>query len=251
MEQAMKFPQERIPRHIAFIMDGNGRWAEMRGKPRSDGHFAGTQAVIRTVENTFRAGVEFITLYAFSSENWNRPQAEIDALMGLMLKFLTEHESVFVKNRIRLRTIGDLSAFPKTVQEAIERVKKQTESFGERSVVVALNYGSRTEILQAAARYAEAVKNGKFSADTPPDWENFSQFFWTADIPDPDLIIRTSGESRLSNFLLLQGAYAELYFTETLWPDFDKKDLEQALQFFASRERRFGKTSAQIRAPQP
>lgn len=245
----MKSPHPRIPKHIAFIMDGNGRWAEMRGKARAEGHFAGTQTVIRTVENTFRAGVEYITLYAFSSENWNRPQAEIDALMGLLLKFLAEHEPVFIENQIRLRTIGDLSAFPQEVCRAIEGVKAKTEHFTSRTVVVALNYGSRAEILRAATLYATALKDGKISADTPLDWERFSQFFWTDGIPDPDLIIRTSGESRLSNFLLLQGAYAELYFTDVLWPDFDKKDLDCALEFFASRERRFGKTSAQIREP--
>lgn len=243
----MKSPRLRIPRHIAFIMDGNGRWAEKQGKTRPDGHLAGTQAVIRTVENTFRAGVEFITLYAFSTENWNRPKAEIDALMALMLKFLVEQESVFIDNRIRLQTIGDLDAFPPDVRKAIESVKAKTRKFTRHTVVVALNYGARSEILQAAERYAEALRGGKISTETPLNWETFSQFLWTADIPDPDLIIRTSGESRLSNFLLLQGAYAELYFTEALWPDFDEAELKKAFDFFASRERRFGKTSAQIK----
>lgn len=243
----MKSPRPRIPKHIAFIMDGNGRWAEKQGKTRSDGHFAGTQAVIRTVENTFRAGVEFITLYAFSTENWNRPKAEIDALMALMLKFLVEQESVFIDNKIRLRTIGDLNAFPQDVRDAIESVKNKTQEFKRHTVVVALNYGARSEVLQAAERYAETLRNGEISTKTPLDWTTFSRFLWTTDIPDPDLIIRTSGESRLSNFLLLQGAYAELYFTEALWPDFDEAELEKALDFFASRERRFGKTSAQIK----
>lgn len=247
-KDAMSLPlRQRIPRHVAFIMDGNGRWAESRGKARSEGHLAGTQAVIRTVENAFRSGIKFVTLYAFSSENWNRPPEEIQALMSLMLRFLAEQESIFIANKIRLRTIGDLSPFPQEVREAVERVKSATEEFTEYTVSVALNYGSRDEVLRAVRDYAADIRSGKLSGDGVPAWEQFSNYLWTAGLPDPDLIIRTSGEIRLSNFLLLQAAYAELYFTPVLWPDFDESELNKALEFYASRERRFGKTSAQIR----
>lgn len=242
--------QQRIPRHVAFIMDGNGRWAESRGKARSEGHLAGTQAVIRTVENAFRAGVKFVTLYAFSSENWNRPAEEIQALMSLMLRFLADQQSLFIKNKIRLRTIGDLSPFPQEIRDAVEHVKSATENFEEHTVSVALNYGARDEVLRAVRNYAADVQSGKISGDSVPAWDEFSNYLWTAGIPDPDLIVRTSGEIRLSNFLLLQAAYAELYFTHVLWPDFDKDELNKALDFYASRERRFGKTSAQLQKSQ-
>lgn len=245
MPKVMKPPRNKIPRHVAFIMDGNGRWAEARGLARTEGHVAGTQAVIRTVENAFRAGVEYITLYAFSSENWNRPAEEIRALMEILIRFLAEQEAVFLKNEIRLETIGDLGAFPQNVRDAIEAEKAKTANFSARTVIVALNYGSRAEILRAAKNYAEDVRRG--NAAEPLDWEHFCRYLWTADIPDPDLIVRTSGESRLSNFLMLQGAYAELYFTDTLWPDFDSAALDAAFEFYATRERRFGKTSAQLK----
>lgn len=230
-------------------MDGNGRWAESRGKARAEGHLAGTQAVIRTVENAFRAGIKFVTLYAFSSENWNRPPEEIQALMGLMLRFLAEQKTLFIKNEIRLRTIGDLSPFPQEIRDAVEAVKAETEQFAEHTVAVALNYGSRSEVLRAVRNYTADVQSGKLPADGEPSWEQFSAYLWTDGIPDPDLIVRTSGEIRLSNFLLLQAAYSELYFTDVLWPDFDNGELDKALAFYASRERRFGKTSAQIQAP--
>lgn len=242
-------PTQRTPRHVAFIMDGNGRWAESRGKPRAEGHLAGTQAVIRTVENAFRAGIQFVTLYAFSSENWNRPPEEIQALMSLMLRFLAEQKNLFLENKIRLRTIGDLAPFPQEIRDAVEDVKRETESFTEHTVSVALNYGSRSEVLRAVLNYAADVRRGKIAASEALSWEQFSAYLWTDGIPDPDLIIRTSGEIRLSNFLLLQAAYSELYFTDVLWPDFDKDELNKALEFYASRERRFGKTSAQIQNP--
>ena len=229
-------------------MDGNGRWAEARGLARAEGHLAGTRAVVRTVENAFRAGVEYVTLYAFSSENWRRPPEEIRALMAIMLRFLDEQEAVFLKNGIRLETLGDLSPFPQDVRDAIAAVKAKTEKFSARTVVVALNYGARAETLRAAERYAEDVRLGRVAAGMPLDWERFSGYLWTAGIPDPDLVVRTSGESRLSNFLMLQSAYAELYFTDVPWPDFGEAELRDAFAFYASRERRFGKTSSQIRA---
>ena len=235
----------RIPQHIAFIMDGNGRWAKARGLSRSEGHLAGTQAVIEVVENAFRRGVKFITLYAFSSENWRRPQAEIDGLMRILLSFLAEQEERFLKNEIRMRTIGDLSAFPQEVRDAISAIAEKTKNFPARTVAIALNYGSRDEILRAAQLYAKDVSDGNADAETP-SWETFSKYLYTAEMPDPDLVVRTSGEIRLSNFLLMQSAYAELYFTEKMWPDFDSAELDAALAFYASRERRFGKTGEQL-----
>lgn len=234
-----------VPKHIAFIMDGNGRWAKARGLDRVQGHFAGTQAVLKTVEHAFKRGVEFVTLYAFSSENWKRPQAEIDALTALMVKFLRERESLFTDNRVRLETIGDLTKFPDELQKEIAALKAKTAGFSDHTVVVALNYGSRDEILRAANAYASDAVAGKQKAPLET-WRDFSRYLYTAEIPDPDLIVRTSGEIRLSNFLMVQGAYAELYFTRVAWPDFNERELDAALVFYASRERRFGKTSEQI-----
>lgn len=228
-------------------MDGNGRWAEARGKARSDGHLAGTQAVMRTVENAFRSGVKFVTLYAFSSENWSRPAEEIQALMGLMFRFLAEQKRIFIENKICLRTLGDLTPFPQEIRDAVESLKRETEKFTEFTVSVALNYGARDEVLRAVRNCISDAQSGKIKADDLHSWERFSSYLWTDGIPDPDLVIRTSGEIRLSNFLLLQAAYSELYFTDVPWPDFDDAELQKALDFYASRERRFGKTSAQIR----
>ncbi len=228
-------------------MDGNGRWAEARGESRAAGHRAGTETVMRVVQAAAKSGVTFLTLYAFSSENWNRPESEISALFEILLTFIGERESEFVEKKIRLRTIGDLSAFPPRVREAVEKVKKETENFTEHCVVVALNYGSRLEVLRAVQRLSADLAAGKL-ASAPADWAGFSKYLDTDGIPDPDLIIRTSGEYRLSNFLMLQGAYAELYFTDVLWPDFSEKEWAAALEFYSTRERRFGKTSAQIRS---
>ncbi len=241
--------KKKIPIHVAIIMDGNGRWAQSRGKSRAEGHFAGTETVLKTVKIAFKSGVKFLSLYAFSSENWNRPESEISALFEILLKFIEGHESEFIENKIRLRTIGDLAAFPRNVRETIENVKKRTENFSEHNVVVALNYGSRNEILRAAQKFAEEkIAAGTTNSAGTPSWENFSKFLDTAEIPDPDLIIRTSGEQRLSNFLMLQAAYAELFFTDVFWPDFSEKEWNEALDFYSSRERRFGKTSEQIRS---
>lgn len=234
-----------VPQHIAFIMDGNGRWAKARGLDRAQGHLAGTQAVLKVVTHAFQRGVKYVTLYAFSSENWKRPQSEIDALMSLLVKFLQEQESLFLDNQIRLETIGDLSALPQDAQKAIEKLKLKTAIFSEHTVVVALNYSARNEILRAANAYAAAVAAGTQVAPLA-NWNDFSAFLYTANFPDPDLIVRTSGEIRLSNFLLAQAAYAELYFTRVLWPDFNEKELDAALVFYVSRERRFGKISEQI-----
>ncbi len=242
---------QRIPRHVAVIMDGNGRWAEAQRKVRAEGYHAGTETVIKVVRYAFRTGVKFLTLYAFSSENWNRPKDEISALFEILLKFLDKYENEFVENKICLRTIGDLSAFPQHIQDAIGRVKERTKNFSEHVVVVALNYGSRTEILRAVQKFSATTNTTGRDATAIPSWEDFSRHLDTAGIPDPDLIVRTSGEFRLSNFLMLQGAYAELYFTDVLWPDFSEKDWDAALEFYAARERRFGKTSAQIRSETP
>lgn len=240
-------PAERVPAHVAFIMDGNGRWAKARGLNRFEGHLRGGQTVLDTVEAAFRLGIKTVTLYAFSTENKNRPPEEIAALMGLLRTFIAEHLPLLVENKIRLRIIGDLSWLPSEVAADVDDALKQTENFSERTVVVALNYSSRDEILRAVAKYARDVSANRLPADKP-EWETFSKYLDTADIPDPDLIVRTSGELRLSNFLLLQAAYSELYFCDTYWPDFSADELKKALRHYASRERRFGKTSEQVSA---
>lgn len=238
-------PAERVPAHVAFIMDGNGRWAKARGLARAEGHLRGTQTVIEIVEEAFRLGVSTVTLYAFSVENRNRPPEEIAALMALLKTFIGEYLPVLLKNEIRLRVIGDLAWFPAEHVATIENALAQTKNFRARTLVVALNYSSRDELLRAVAAYAKDVAGGNVPAGTP-DWATFSAYLDTAEIPDPDLIVRTSGELRLSNFLLLQSAYSELYFCEKPWPDFSARDLRKALADYASRERRFGKTGEQI-----
>lgn len=240
-------PADRVPAHVAFIMDGNGRWANARGLARAEGHLRGAQTVLDITETAFRFGIRFVTLYAFSTENKNRPPEEIAALMELLRTFLGEYQNELLKNKIRLRVIGDLSWLPETTATAVRDVIERTKNFTEHTVVVALNYSSRDEILRAADAYARARAADAVPAEKP-DWETFSGFLDTAGIPDPDLIVRTSGEKRLSNFLLLQAAYSEFYFCDTLWPDFSKEDLKKALADYASRERRFGKTGAQIQS---
>lgn len=239
-------PAERVPAHVAFIMDGNGRWAQARGLSRLEGHARGVRTVIETAETAFRFGIRTITLYAFSTENRNRPPEEVAALMNLLRTFIGEYLPELVKNEVRLRVIGDLSWLPEDIGEAVRGAVARTENFGERTLVVALNYSSRDETLRAAAAYADDVRRGSAPAGKP-DWATFARYLDTAGIPDPDLLVRTSGEQRLSNFLLLQSAYAELYFCDVLWPDFSADDLRRALAAYAARERRFGKTGEQVR----
>lgn len=239
-------PAERLPAHVAFIMDGNGRWAKARGLNRFEGHLRGVETVMDVVENSFRFGIKTVTLYAFSTENKTRPVEEVSALMNLLKTFVGEYLPDLLKNEVRLRVIGDISWLPEDVGAAVKNAVAQTEKFSGHTLVVALNYSSRDEILRAVSAYAKEVAAGTQAAGIP-DWETFAKYLDTAGISDPDLIIRTSGELRLSNFLLLQAAYSEFYFCDTLWPDFSKEDLKKALADYASRERRFGKTGEQIR----
>ena len=234
-----------IPRHIAIIMDGNGRWAKERGLPRLEGHRAGAESVREVMEACIELGVEYLTLYAFSSENWSRPATEVSALMTLLDRFLDEKAKDLDRQNVRLLAIGQLDRLPAKTRALIERIQARTAGNTKMTLVLALSYGGREEIVAAARSLATDAVAGKISpADI--DAELFASRLQTAGIPDPDLLVRTSGEMRVSNFLLWQLAYAELYFTETLWPDVDATCLDAALVDFAGRERRFGLTSEQI-----
>ncbi|HUR58322.1 MAG TPA: isoprenyl transferase [Opitutaceae bacterium] len=244
----MASPGESVPAHVAIIMDGNGRWAKQRGLPRIEGHRRGVETV-RTV--TFAArdlGVRMLTLYAFSIENWKRPQDEVGALMGLLEFYLKKELDTFVRDRVRFRTIGRTEELPVNVQKLLRATTEETKHFNDYTLVLALNYGSRTEMVDAARAYAAAVAAGKEKLNDG-SWATFTRYLYTADHPDPDLVIRTSGETRMSNFLLLQAAYAEFVFTPVLWPDFTKADLSAAIADYNRRERRFGLTSEQLTAP--
>ena len=235
----------KIPQHVAIIMDGNGRWAKKHGLPRIEGHRRGTQAVKHSLEAAQDFGVKNITLFAFSVENWNRPKQEVDALMHLLEHFLIEQEEQLVKHNVRLRVLGRSSELPVKIQEQLYKVEQATQEFEEFTVGLALNYGSRTEVVDAVKAITQAAQEGKLELNEL-DYDIFSQYLYTKDMPDPDLIIRTSGECRLSNFLLLQSAYSEIYLSDVLWPDFDQAEFGVALKAYASRERRFGKTAEQI-----
>jgi undecaprenyl diphosphate synthase len=226
-------------------MDGNGRWARQRGLPRIEGHRQGVEAVRTVLETAWELGIRQITLYAFSAENWKRPAEEVGALMGLLEWFLKRETARLVANRIRLRTIGRIEELPDSVQRVLAEAITATAGFTEHTLVLALNYGARREVADAARAYAAAVVAGHERLETT-SWDAFSRYLETADLPDPDLVIRTSGETRLSNFLLLQSAYAEFVFTPVLWPDFGKAELTAAVAEYARRERRFGKTSEQL-----
>jgi len=227
------------PNHVAIIMDGNGRWAAARGLPRIAGHRAGAQAVRRTIEAAVAAGVKWLTIYAFSSENWRRPAGEILDLTGLLRHFLKTEIAELRTEGIRLRFIGDRARFERDIQFDLSQAERDTAGNSRLTLVVALSYGARSEIAAATRAAAEAVRAGTLDpADI--DETSFSGFLSTSGIPDPDLIIRTSGEQRLSNFLLWQSAYAELLFTDVLWPDFGERQFADALAEFAQRERRFG-----------
>jgi len=226
-------------------MDGNGRWARQRGLPRIEGHRQGVEAVRTVLETAWELGIRQITLYAFSAENWKRPAEEVGALMGLLEWFLKRETARLVANRIRLRTIGRIEELPDSVQRLLAEAITATAGFTEHTLVLALNYGARREVADAARAYAAAVVAGHERLETT-SWDAFSRYLETADLPDPDLVIRTSGETRLSNFLLLQSAYAEFVFTPVLWPDFGKAELTAAVDEYARRERRFGKTSEQL-----
>lgn len=233
----------RIPRHIAIIMDGNGRWATERGKDRSFGHQAGVDAVRCITSECTRLGVEFLTLYTFSTENWNRPADEVAALMGLVLTSL--EDEIFMKNDVRFRVVGDISRIPQEVRDKLRQTEEHTAANKKMTMVVALSYSSRWEIAEAARQIAAKVQRGEL-APGDIDEQTVDSHMQTSFMPDPDLLIRTGGELRISNYLLWQIAYSELYFCDTYWPDFDEQALHKAIESYQSRQRRFGKTEAQI-----
>lgn len=243
---ATELAQPRTPRHVAIIMDGNGRWAEQRNKPRHAGHRAGVESVRSTIEACVEHGVDALTLFAFSSENWHRPRTEVDMLMELFISALSREVKKLEKNKIRLRVIGDTSAFPAKLQQRIQQVEARTEGNDRLILQVAANYGGRWDIAQAARKLAAEVAAGSLALEDI-DEQRFAAATSFSDIPDPDLFIRTGGERRISNFLLWHCAYSELYFTSVLWPDFDKTEFARALGDFAGRERRFGRTGEQVK----
>ncbi len=227
------------PAHVAIIMDGNGRWARARGQPRAAGHRAGAQAVRRTVEAAIGCGVKWLTIYAFSSENWRRPQEEVLDLTGLLRRYLRQELAEMSREGVRLRVLGNPQRFDGDLQSELARAEQSTRGNSRLNLNIALSYGARDEIVAAAKAIAAAAASGEL---TPGELDEarFGQFLFTADMPDPDMVIRTSGEQRLSNFLLWQSAYAELVFLDVLWPDFCRADFEFALAEFSRRERRFG-----------
>lgn len=233
----------RIPQHVAIIMDGNGRWAEQRGKQRTEGHIKGVEVVRKIMENAVELGIKYLTLYTFSTENWNRPEQEVSALMGLLFKNI--EEEVFIKNQVRFRVIGDIERLPAEIQAKLNKCMEHTRDFERSCMVLALSYSSRWEINRAARILADKAAKGLISADAI-DEKMLSGVMTTNFMPDPDLLIRTGGEIRLSNYLLWQSAYTELYFCDTFWPDFNMEELCKAIYEYQQRERRFGKTGAQI-----
>ncbi len=245
MDLKSKINLEKLPRHIAVIMDGNGRWAKEKGMQRVFGHRNGVKAVREVTEACTELGVKYLTLYAFSTENWNRPEAEVNALMTLLVETIKNEIKTLNENGVRLQAIGDINRLPersrKTLLEAIDATKNNPRM----TLVLALNYSAKWEIVEAARKLATAAKSGEIEP-AGIDENAFANALSTSGMPDPELLIRTSGESRISNFLLWQIAYAELYFTPTLWPDFRREHLYEAIINFQNRERRFGKTSEQL-----
>ncbi|MCG5644408.1 MAG: isoprenyl transferase [Flavobacteriaceae bacterium] len=242
---AVNTESHKLPRHLAIIMDGNGRWAKAKGKPRTFGHEQGVRAVKETVESAAAMGIKYLTLYAFSTENWNRPKYEVDILMKLLIKSLKKELKTFQEHNIRLNAIGALDTLPKKAARELEEVIEQTSKNNKMTLSLALSYGSREELLQAVKSISVKVKNNIISSENI-DETIINSHLYTHDLPEVDLLIRTSGEQRISNFLLWQIAYAELYFIDDYWPDFSKQHLEQALLNYQNRERRFGKTSEQL-----
>lgn len=243
MNMNKQLDMTRIPEHIAIIMDGNGRWAQQRGKERSYGHQAGVEAVKRITSESAKLGVKYLTLYTFSTENWSRPADEVAALMGLILTSL--EDELFMKNNVRFRVIGDVSRMPESVVQKLRETEEHTANNTTMTLVVALSYSSKWEITKAMRDIATEVKQGTLSVDAIDD-TTISQHLATNFMPDPELLIRTGGELRISNYLLWQIAYSELYFCDTFWPDFDEAALHEAIANYQQRQRRFGKTEAQV-----
>ena len=246
MEKEIVLHKDRLPKHLAIIMDGNGRWAKAKGMPRTFGHEQGVKTVRATVEHCVSLGIEYLTLYTFSTENWNRPKFEIDLLMKLLIRSLKKELKTFESNNIRLNAIGDLSALPKKAVQELEEVIEKTRNNSGMTLSLALSYGSREELIQAVKAISVKVKNNIISPEKI-DESVINEHLYTRNLPDVDLLIRTSGEQRISNFLLWQIAYAELFFTDVLWPDFTKNHLYEAILCYQNRERRFGKTSEQLK----
>ena len=240
-----KIDMTRLPQHIAVIMDGNGRWAKLHGKERLYGHYNGVESVRAVITASVQLGIKYLTLYTFSTENWNRPKAEVDGLMELLVENIVKETPTFHKNNIRFTTIGDNSLLPEKALRKLEECIADTAKNTGMTLVLALSYSSRWEITDAVRKIAEMVKCGELNVEDIDD-QVVSGNLTTAGIPDPELLIRTSGELRLSNYLLWQMAYTELYFTDTLWPDFREESLYEAIVDYQKRERRFGKTSEQL-----
>jgi len=245
MQLRKQIDNKKLPSHVAIIMDGNGRWAQHRGLDRIFGHQQGVNAVREVIETAAELEIGFLTLYAFSTENWGRPDEEVSALMGIMIQSLSKETETLLKNNIRLRAIGDLDRLADDVQERLSETIRLTSVSTGLNLIIAMSYSSRWEITRAARKMSSDAKNGIIDPDSINE-DDFEKYLTTYGIPDPELLIRTSGELRISNFLLWQVAYAEFYFTEILWPDFGKDDFYNAIIDFQNRERRFGKTSEQV-----
>ena len=229
-----------VPQHVAIILDGNGRWANAKGLPRTAGHTAGAKNVETIARDAYDLGIKYLTLYAFSTENWNRPDEEVEALMKLLGSYLKTCKAVAKKNNMRVRVIGDKTRLSEDMQKQIRELEVESAAYDGFNLTFAINYGSRDEIVRGIRKMNQDITSGDLSADDITE-ENFSKYLDTADLPDPDLMIRTSGEQRLSNYLLWQLAYAEFYFTPVPWPDFSKKDLQEAVEAYENRDRRYGK----------
>lgn len=242
----MSLDKDKVPQHIAIIMDGNGRWAKQQGEDRIFGHHEGVNSVREIVEAAAEVGVKYLTLYAFSTENWNRPKEEVDALMELLVATISMETPQLNKNGVKLEAIGNLKSLPQGCYDELQQSIDITKNNTRLTLILALSYSSKWEIVEAAKQLASEVKEGKTAIDAI-DENSIAQHLCTKKYPDPELMIRTSGEHRISNFLLWQLAYAEFYFTDTLWPDFRKKEFYEAIKSYQSRERRFGKTSEQIK----
>ena len=246
MDLLNKIDTTNLPKHLSIIMDGNGRWAKQKGLLRAMGHENGTKSVKATIEACAKLGIEFLTLYAFSTENWNRPKLEVETLMKLLVNSLKKELQTLKDNNIKLNAIGNLEKLPKSAQKELLDVIEATKDNSRMTLTLALSYGSREEIVNAVRNISHKVKNNIISIDTIDD-SIINEHLYTQNLPDVDLLIRTSGEHRISNFLLWQIAYAELYFTDVLWPDFKEHHLYEAIISYQKRERRFGKTSEQIK----
>jgi len=246
MDTAITINKDNLPHHIAIIMDGNGRWAKKQGMLRAFGHENGVKSVREIVTSCAKLNIGYLTLYAFSTENWNRPKLEVDALMSILMNSLKKELPTMQKNNIKLHTIGNANMLPERARKQLFDVIEQTKTNTGMVLTLALSYGSREEILQAVRQIAEKVKHNQLNTADINE-SVMQEHLYTSNMPDADLVIRTSGEQRISNFLLWQAAYAELYFTEVLWPDFTEADLHMAIASYQKRERRFGKTSEQIK----